>query len=132
MFAVGSFGRSGTILFVEIPIVVSGVMASQSYTGYQPPLRTTSPRLAGRLKRRYKRNIWPQPIVMTTREAFNVNPKVELALYSSQIDLNLAVYHQFGPDGRGHARGSGRGQISNFPVTTRHKHRIEFCNLFQP
>ena len=25
-----------------------------------------------------------------------------------------------------------RGQISDFPVTTRHDHRIEFCNLFWP
>ena len=43
---------------------------------------------------------------MTIREAFNINPKVELALYSSQIDLNLAVYHQFSLDGRGHAQQS--------------------------
>ena len=48
---------------------------------------------------------------MTIREAININPKVELALYSSQIDLNLPIYHDFSPNSRGYARGSWRGQI---------------------
>ena len=51
---------------------------------------------------------------MTIREAFNVNPKVELGLYSSQIDLNLAIYHQFDPDGRGHARALGGVKSASF------------------
>ena len=44
---------------------------------------------------------------MTKREASNINPEAELALYSFQIDFNLAVYHQFGPDGSGRARALG-------------------------
>ena len=40
-----------------------------------------------------KGDIWPKPIVLTIIEAINIKPKVKLALYSSQIDPNLAVYH---------------------------------------
>ena len=79
----------------------------------------------------WKGNIWPLPIVITIREAININPKVVSALYSSQIDPNLPIYHGLSPNSRGRARGSWRGQISKFPVTTRHDRRIKFCNLLQ-
>ena len=42
---------------------------------------------------------------MTIREAININQKVGLALYSSQIDPNLAIYHNFSLNNRGRARG---------------------------
>ena len=79
----------------------------------------------------WKGNIWPLPIVMTIREAININPKVGLALYSSQIDPNLPIYHDFSPNSRGHATSLQRGQISIFPVTTCHNHQVDFCNLLQ-
>ena len=43
---------------------------------------------------------------MTIREAININPTVELALYSFQIDPNLPIYHDFSPNSRGYAWGS--------------------------
>ena len=42
---------------------------------------------------------------MTIREAININQKVGLALYSSQIDPNLAICHDFSLNNRGRARG---------------------------
>ena len=47
---------------------------------------------------------------MTTREAINTNPEAEVALYSSQIDLNPATYHYFNARSRGHATGPGRAK----------------------
>ena len=70
-------------------------------------------------------------VVLTIKEAININHKVHLTLYSSRIDLNLAIYHYFTATSRGHATGPERGQISTSAVTTRHDHRIEFSNLSQ-
>jgi len=39
--------------------------------------------------------------------------KVQLALCSSRIDLNLATDHDFRPGSRGHARGAQRANLAN-------------------
>ena len=43
-------------------------------------------------------------VVLTIKEAININLEVQLTLYSSQIDLNLAAYHHFNAtmDGASH------------------------------
>ena len=43
-------------------------------------------------------------VVLTIKEAININLEVQLTLYSSQIDLNLATYHHFNAtmDGASH------------------------------
>ena len=59
----------------------------------------------------------------------NINDKVQSTLYSSRIDVNLAIYHYFDTTSREHATGPERGQISTYAVTTRHDRRIEIYNL---
>ena len=47
--------------------------------------------------------LWPNRVVLTIKEAININHKVQSTLYSAQINLNLAIYHYFNATSRGHA-----------------------------